>query len=751
MKRLLLLIFITVLGAGAAAQNRPAIYPTPQQIEWGKGEVKLNHNKIAHTTDAKIGKEGYILEVSKKGISITSSTPRGAFYARQTLNQLVDEYGQVPVVKITDAPSVRFRGVVEGFYGTPWSHRDRLAQFVFYGQNKLNTYIYGPKDDPYHSSLADHADGTNKGSGGSWRDPYPQKEADQIIELAQTAAANQVDFVWAVHPGKDIKWTDEDFQIMVKKFDAMYGLGVRSFAVFFDDISGEGTNPHRQAELLNRLNRDFVQKRDGVTPLIMCPTEYNKSWANPTDSGYLAVLGRELDKEVEIMWTGDRVCADITTETLEWITARIKRPAYIWWNFPVTDYIRHMVLQGPSYGLTTKTDGLMSGFVSNPMEHAEASKIALFGVADYTWNPAKYDYIAAWEEGIKRIAGPAAKAYRAFAIHSADLEKNGHGYRRDESWETNTTDLASLARAFDELGSAEAGLVGAIDPALEEELAPWLTQATALGKLGKRNLALYYTAKNGAPHAIWNAWLDGDRTAAEQKAYNDHKVGTLKLMPWITATRDSVARALYTRLGGKLDASPNAKAKLYNTVERVAGQSVTDQMNHISIAPILEPFTVAPGAYFGIELPSVMNLEKVDVSLSGNGWRLKREFSDNGTDWSEKATSARFIRWINPTNKEVSARLTAFNMAVMPLASDRSALSDGDLRSGFKVEGAVVIDVPEGATGVVVLGDRDARADVEGYCNALALAFVEQDIPSGTNQIVLKNAGGVIRELIWKY
>ena len=35
---------------------------------------------------------------------------------------------------------------------THLSHEARLSQLRFYGQNKMNTYIYGPKDDPYHSS-----------------------------------------------------------------------------------------------------------------------------------------------------------------------------------------------------------------------------------------------------------------------------------------------------------------------------------------------------------------------------------------------------------------------------------------------------------------------------------------------------------------------------------------------------------------------------------------------------------------------
>ncbi|WP_186439068.1 beta-N-acetylglucosaminidase domain-containing protein [Akkermansia muciniphila] len=58
----------------------------------------------------------------------------------------------LPVGEIIDWPDIEFRGTVEGFYGTPWSHEARLSQLRFYGQNKMNTYIYGPKDDPYHSS-----------------------------------------------------------------------------------------------------------------------------------------------------------------------------------------------------------------------------------------------------------------------------------------------------------------------------------------------------------------------------------------------------------------------------------------------------------------------------------------------------------------------------------------------------------------------------------------------------------------------
>lgn len=112
----------------------------------------------------------------------------------------------------------------------------------------------------------------------------------------------------------------------------MYQLGVRSFAVFFDDISGEGTNPQKQAELLNYIDEKFAQVKPDINQLVMCPTEYNKSWSNP-NGNYLTTLGDKLNPSIQIMWTGDRVISDITRDGISWINERIKRPAYIWWNF----------------------------------------------------------------------------------------------------------------------------------------------------------------------------------------------------------------------------------------------------------------------------------------------------------------------------------------------------------------------------------------------------------------------------------
>ena len=450
--------------------------------------LPLEIKKLKDKTPEMQRSGAYTLTITKKGITIGIVDDNSLFYAAQTLKQLAkyDEGKKIlPLCSIKDYPDVLFRGTVEGFYGQPWSHADRIEQIRFYGRIKLNTYIYGPKDDPYHSSP-------------NWRKPYPAEEAEHIKELAKEAAHNKVNFVWAIHPGQDIQWNLTDSMNILSKFEKMYDLGVRSFAVFFDDISGEGARPEKQAGLLNYIHKEFITKKNDVQPLIMCPTEYNRSWAK-TD--YLDILGTQLDPAIQIMWTGDRVVADITKEGVEWVNSRIRRPAYIWWNFPVSDYCQDHLLMGPAYGLDTQAAGTMTGFVSNPMEYAEASKVAIFGVGMYTWNIENYDPTQAWKDACDFIMPEASMAFRIFCEHNCDPGPNGHQYRREESanyvapiqtflagYKKNTFPEQSanlLGTLFAQI-TASPSMIYSQSPnkRLIEQINPWLIQFEFLGKAG---------------------------------------------------------------------------------------------------------------------------------------------------------------------------------------------------------------------------------------------------------------------------
>lgn len=555
----------------------------------------------------------YSLRVRRQGIDIVGYDDTGVFYGIQTLRQVLEspisQNGKtVPCLEVNDYPVFPYRGIVEGFYGTPWSHKVRLSLIDFYGRYKLNTYVYGPKDDPYHSSP-------------NWRKPYPADQARNIHELVEACNKNRVEFVWAIHPGKDIKWNEEDYNNLKHKFDLMYQLGVRSFAIFFDDISGEGTNPAKQVELLNRLTKEFVKVKGDVSPLIICPTDYSRAWANPTPEGSLSVYGRTLDPSVRVFWTGDVVCSDITRSTLAWVNSRIKRPALFWWNYPVTDYVRHIVLQGPVYGLeNTITAGEMTGLLSNPMEHGEASKLALYSVADYAWNPTAYNALDSWERGLAVMAPQAKDAYRTFAIHSADTET---GYRRDESWETTTFSLGhytqqqydDLMREFEKIEKVPAQLEqGLANRSLLSELRPWLTEFGKLGTRGKNALKLMEMFKHEAPEAFWNSYVRNLMSAEDKKAYDAHRSGTMKLQPFYEKAMEDMSEAFYERLTGEKPAVQRPIGS-YPSAYTTQGKNMLDadtlSFYHSGVGQ-------KTGDWIGVDLGKVMPIWEVDLKQGRN-------------------------------------------------------------------------------------------------------------------------------------
>ena len=410
---------------------------TLTQIRESKGLYAKANLRLGLKTDPRLSSyrtkvptqdESYYLEVNSRGITLVGADSVGLYYGLQSLRQLLAS-NQVPYCKITDYPSVGLRGVVEGFYGNPYSHSDRIEQFKFYGRTKLNTYIYGPKDDPYHRD--------------KWRELYPEQERKRISELVTQAHQRGVRFVWAIHPGLDIKWTEEDRKAVVRKCEDMYRLGVRSFAVFFDDISADDESARHQAELLNYLYEHFEKTGMKIGSLILCPTQYNQAWAK---GAYLDILGTKMNPKIEIMWTGKTVVTMIDRETMEYVNARIRRKGYIWLNYPVTDFAVDHILLGPMRGNASDIDQLVSGFVANPMEYAEASKVGVFGVADYLWNMKAYDADRAWEGAVKELYPHSTEAFRHFAQDNVDPGANGHRFRL----EGESRDIAPVITRFKE-------------------------------------------------------------------------------------------------------------------------------------------------------------------------------------------------------------------------------------------------------------------------------------------------------------
>ena len=115
---------------------------------------------------------------------------------------------------------------------------------------------------------------------------------------------------------------------------------------------------------------------------------------------------------------------------------RIRRPSLTWWNFPVREYVRTNLLLGPCYNLdTTLTAADTSGILTNPMEQGEASRSAVYCVADYGWNPRAYNALDSWERSLRNLVPGAPEAYRAIAINTTDPLKD---FCMFEPWDADT-------------------------------------------------------------------------------------------------------------------------------------------------------------------------------------------------------------------------------------------------------------------------------------------------------------------------
>ena len=490
-----------------------------------KGEAAVNavEAKIPETA------EGYYLSVTASGIIVAGTDDAGTYCGVQTLLQILSQ-PDVMSVEISDYPACAQRGVIEGFYGNPWSDADRKSQFEFYGKNKMNIYVYGPKDDPYHRT--------------KWRENYPSDKAAIIRGLVEAAKKNHVSFVWSIHTGGSIKNTEADFKAVVNKLEHVYSLGVRNFSIFFDDF-GDADADLQVAEC-NYVWKNFIEKHDDLNRLSMCPTKYNAAYTgwNRSDA-YMRSLGNGLHKGIEVMWTGDGVADMINQSDLDFFkTATNGMAPFIWLNYPVNDYCIGHMLMGKFYG-NDKGDnafgGKMTAFTSNPMEYAEASKVALYGVADYAWNMKDYNPEANWERAIRYLMPTNSEAFHVFCEHNVDLGWTVHGLRRDgesPNFNVNAT-LEEQGAQFDLMvSSADALLADTYNTALITEITPWLQKMKYMGQRGQKIVEMWQYLESGDTAKFLQNYRDIQALLTQEDALISRNfTGTIKSAKPVVASQ----------------------------------------------------------------------------------------------------------------------------------------------------------------------------------------------------------------------
>src|SRR5688572_9534379 len=113
-------------------------------------------------------------------------------------------------------PDTFLSGVIEGFYGLPWSFPERSELFDWMAEWGLNTYLYAPKDDLKHRAV--------------WREVYTAAEAEQLAQLIKASRRHNLRFVYALSPGLDIQYKEaRDIENLQTRFEQLLALGCEHF------------------------------------------------------------------------------------------------------------------------------------------------------------------------------------------------------------------------------------------------------------------------------------------------------------------------------------------------------------------------------------------------------------------------------------------------------------------------------------------------------------------------------------------
>ncbi|MFE3827377.1 beta-N-acetylglucosaminidase domain-containing protein [Streptomyces sp. NPDC059092] len=484
---------------GAGFTPNPASGPHDPRLTVVVGSI--TDRPVAHALRAAGGSvpgtpvaEGYSLATTagdrRTGATavLAGNDADGVYYAAQTFRQLVAPASRsIAAVSITDHPLMSLRGSIEGFYGAPWSHADRLDQLAFYGAVKANTYIYAPKDDVYLRE--------------SWRETYPADRLAELRELIDRATTHHVDFTYAISPGLSVCYSDpNDVKALENKLESLYAQGARSFYVALDDISytswncasdqesygapGRAAAGRAQADLLNTVQRDFIGTHAGAHPLQMVPTEYS----DMADSPYKKVLREQLDPQVVVQWTGN----DVVPPSISVADARAAsevwgRKVFLWDNYPVNDYgqTTGRLLMAPYDRREAGLHEELSGIVLNPMNQAAASKVALFGGASFAWNDRGYDAERTWRAAADHLSGGDRATTRAL-LAFFDTQHLAPTFG-PENWQPQ----APVLRA-----------------ALDDFRAVWSTGSVRERRSALRELSTYAGLLAGAPERIRNGVAD---------------------------------------------------------------------------------------------------------------------------------------------------------------------------------------------------------------------------------------------------
>ncbi len=264
-------------------------------------------------------------------------------------------------------------GIIEGYYGRIYSEEERNSLISFIRNYNYSYYIYAPKNDSFLRR--------------KWFDNISNDHIDFLKRLSEHCKNNSIQFGVGISPLGITKDLQKYLSVLLQKVDFFIKeLNASVIAILFDDITlyTEDEGDH-QKEIMNKIST-FVKAnfKDRNLRLIFCPTYYSfdpildKCFGRRPE-GYFHQITENLDKDVEIFWTGNKVLSkEITADDINSINTLLGRKVTIWDNYPVNDgkfICKHVYTR--EFKNRTSLDGVALSHAVNPMLEAELTKVAI--------------------------------------------------------------------------------------------------------------------------------------------------------------------------------------------------------------------------------------------------------------------------------------------------------------------------------------------------------------------------------------
>jgi hypothetical protein len=244
-------------------------------------------------------------------------------------------------------------GVLEGFYGTPWTWEQRRSVMERCIPAGLPWYAWAPKSDPLHRE--------------QWRKPF---STEYLSGFADLLTLDGLKLCISMAPGLDaadfgINFAD-DLAALVAKLEPVVALvesngsHIPLVMIALDDLGPEVTDPARHARVVSALSEWFGDR----IQLCVCPVHY----AGTNSTEYLSILSNQIPAHVLMAWTG----ACIVNEAIHAYDAQAfsravnGRPLLLWDNYPVNDaFMRDQIFLHPMRGRDPQLSEFCTAYLAN--------------------------------------------------------------------------------------------------------------------------------------------------------------------------------------------------------------------------------------------------------------------------------------------------------------------------------------------------------------------------------------------------